>query len=90
MAKSKQKLMDTAKFERCVRFATQATEELIDNIKRHGWQKWRDNWVRETVGSKYGETFTNTESPRIYDEVKRRRPDLANWFSLKKKQRGKP
>lgn len=84
--------LPSAKFERCVRFCTQAADELIANLRHHGWQKWSDNYVRERVRCQYGEPFTNTYSPLIYREVIRRRTearkenpalnDLSKWFTL--------
>lgn len=73
-------MISTAKKERLVRLVTEEADILIDNVKNGNWRKFSANYLREIVRCKHGESFTNTVSPIVYDEVKRRRPDLKNWM----------
>ena len=73
-------MISTAKKERLIRLVIEEADILIDHIKHGPWRHFSANYLREVVRCKHGETFTNTVSPMIYDEVKRRRPDLKNWI----------
>ena len=76
--------MNTTKKERLVRFVTQAADDLIDKVKNKGWHCFSTNYLREVARCQYGEPFTNTDSPEVYTEVIKRRPDLAKWIEVKK------
>ena len=73
-------MLSTAQKERLVRLVTQEADILIDDVRTGRFRKFSANYLREIVRCKHGESFTNTVSPIVYDEVKRRRPDLKNWM----------
>jgi len=54
-----------------------AARFLLDRIEQDGWKQWSWNYLREHIRCKHGAMFSNTVSPQVYDELKRRYPDLA-------------
>lgn len=75
--------MTSAQFERAVAGFTRAADFLIAQIKEGGWRKFSANYLREHYRAVTGDEFTNTNSPRVLQEVIKRRPDLGNWIVIK-------
>ena len=58
----------------------------IDQIEHHGWGKFTSNFLREYARAKYKLRFSNSLSPRIFDEVIRQHPHLGEWIKTKHKK----
>ena len=75
--------MTSAQFERAVTGFTRAADFLIAQITEGKWRKFSANYLREHYRSVTGDEFSNSNSPRVLQEVINRRPDLAKWIVVK-------
>jgi UDP-N-acetylmuramate dehydrogenase len=65
-----------------------AAKFQIYMVENEGWH-WTSNFLREYVRARYGFKFTNSDSPEILREVKRRYPEVAPYIDIKRlKDRG--
>jgi hypothetical protein len=58
-------------------------------VANHGWREFNTNFLREYARCTKGNSFSNDESPDIYREVIKRRPDLAKRIVINQFKRRK-